>query len=138
MVRFKNIEMYFETIMASLAIALGTYVFVSAIILVINTSTSLPISDQWGEILTGRPFSFAWLFSQHFEHRILFPRLLFYVDDIVFSETNEFNYTTNMFLQTILAISVASIAAYRSYTRGITFVWALGVVFATLFWAMQQ
>src|SRR5258707_4056283 len=43
-------------------------------------SASVPVNDDWDGIvpaLTGaQPFTFEWLWQQHNEHRVLFPRLL--------------------------------------------------------------
>jgi hypothetical protein len=121
-------------VIALATMAVGLYIAIVMIILVQSNATTVPVSDQWDELLTGRPLSLTWLIHQHNHHSLVIPRLLSYVDAIFFAETNRFSYTLNLVLPAALAIVVSCMAA-RNRTD---FLWALGVSLSLLFWVGQQ
>jgi hypothetical protein len=76
----------------------------STVITVIRTYTPLPKWDYWAEILWLKDlYAGTWHFSdlwrQHNEHRILFPRLFFLTDLLLFKGTNVFLLAATLLLQ---------------------------------------
>jgi hypothetical protein len=121
-----------------LALIGGLYIVATTVLMVMDGWSALPFSDQWDElILDPGGLSLRWLFAQHNEHRILFPKLLFAIDAFAFSETNRFNFFCNLALPAILAALLIWIAR-RNDNHGIfDTAWLAGVVLATLFSALQ-
>jgi hypothetical protein len=79
--------------------------FVSAY-MVISTYSSLPHWDEWelvDHVAGGKPFSLAWLWAQHNEHRIPFSKLLFLAD------LRFFRGTQVLLLASVFLISVAHV-----------------------------
>jgi hypothetical protein len=97
----------------------------------------LPMGDQWGEIVTGRPITWSWLVSQHVEHRIAFPRLVFIADRWVAGETNRLNYAVNLLIQAGLAALVLQVARGAGIRGRAARLWAAGLCLSLLFWAGQ-
>src|SRR4051794_14110348 len=67
-----------ELVLALLSLAAGGYIFATTVLMVVDSWTAVPFFwDQWwsGFFISDRPFV-TWLFAQHNEHRIAFPRLL--------------------------------------------------------------
>lgn len=118
-------------------LAAGLYVSVSTILMVIHGWLPLPFWDQWDElILSPKQLFSPWLFSQHNEHRILFPRLLFAIDAFVFAGTNRFNFFCNVALTLALA-SLLIVIAHRHVSRlASDTMWIAGIVTTALFSAM--
>jgi hypothetical protein len=69
-------------------------------------SHPLPYFDQWGEMIWGERenLTLAKLWAVHNEHRIFFPRLLFAVDQSIFSGSGFFLVATTIFFQTCHAL----------------------------------
>ncbi len=65
---------------ASLTLVLGLTIAAHTIWMDVACWNAMPFGDQWSEIITGRPITWSWLFSQHVEHRLIFPRLVFLAD----------------------------------------------------------
>jgi hypothetical protein len=128
----------FEAITASLCLSVGIYVFFTTLDMVIHGWSPVPYWDQWDElILGGKQVLSPWLYSQHNEHRILFPRLLFAIDTFAFAETNKFNFVCNVMLPLVLAGLIIYVA-HRYISRRITdTLWIAGFVLTLLFSAMQ-
>ena len=106
--------------------------------LVIHSWSAVPYWDQWDELILspGKVFS-PWLYSQHNEHRILFPRLLFAIDTFAFAETNKFNFFCNVALPLTLVGLIVHVAR-RHVSRGLTdTLWIAGIVLTVLFSAIQ-
>lgn len=68
---------------------------------------------QWRDIVT-RGLRFEDLFSQHNEHRIFFPRLIFFADLAWFHGTNVLNFTAIGVIQLLAAAFYARVADVRS------------------------
>ncbi len=117
---------------------LGIYLAVTTSFMVIYGWAAVPYWDQWDELILSRKQLFSsWLYSQHNEHRILFPRLLFAIDTFAFSETNRFNFFCNVALPSALAGLIVFVA-HRHISRRISdTLWIAGIVLALLFSAMQ-
>jgi hypothetical protein len=124
--------------LAILSLALGCYILVSTLGMVVQTWSALPFGDQW-DMLIGDVdrLTFGWLYAQHNEHRLIFPKLIFAIDRFGFAETNRFNFFCNVFFAVSLAIltvyQVSRSAGLRSWDK----LWSAGVAAGFLFSAMQ-
>ena len=122
---------------ASITVAAGLWVIVSTLHMVAVCRNALPFGDQWGEIITGRRVRWAWLVSQHVEHRILFPRLIFLADYAFAHETNLLNEAVIVCIQCGLVAVLLTLAAQARLSGGAARVWSAGLCLALLFWAGQ-
>ena len=95
-----------------MSLAAGGYVVATTTLMAIRGWSSVPYLDQWDSLIfsAGQVFS-PWLYAQHNEHRILFPRLLFAIDTFAFAETNKFNY----FCNSALPLGMASLVIYIAH-----------------------
>ena len=98
---------------------------------------ALPFGDQWSEIVTGRQVTWSWLFSQHVEHRLVFPRLIFLADSWLAAETNIVNYIVNFAIQAGLAVWLLRFSDKAELTDRSSRLWKAGFALALLFWAGQ-
>jgi hypothetical protein len=127
-----------QAVVASLCFAAGIYVFVTTVAMVIHGWSSVPYWDQWDElVLSSKQVLSPWLYSQHNEHRILFPRLLFAIDTFAFAGTNKFNFFCNLALPLLLAGLVVFVARRHVSRRVTDTLWVGGIVLTLLFSAMQ-
>ncbi len=131
-------ETLLPTIAALLSLTAGIYIVASTTALVIHSWSAVPYWDQWDELILSPKQVFSpWVYSQHNEHRILFPRLLFFIDRFAFSETNKFNFFCNVAIPLGLAGLIVHIA-HRHVSRGLTeTLWMAGIILTVLFSAMQ-
>ena len=68
---------------------------------IFNNYTSVPQADMWSNFELIYEFekqNYAYLFSQHNEHRILFPRLIYLLDYYLFNDGYYLLYFLNIFL----------------------------------------
>ncbi len=81
---------------------------------------ALPYWDQWDNLIAGRPITWTWLVSQHNEHRILFPRLIYLCDAWFFNERNNLELVANISLQLATAsiVTVLGTQLIRPGWRG--------------------
>lgn len=87
-------------LLPALAVVLGgLFVAGSTIALALACRSPVPVWDQWDNLVTGRTLTLSWLFSQHNEHRILFPRLVFALDALLFHERNDVDLAATVLLQ---------------------------------------
>lgn len=121
---------------ALLSLALGAYIAVTTAAMVPEGWSALPFYDQWHELIFSvRQVLSPWIFSQHHEHRWLFPRLLFAIDTFAFAETQKFTFFCNLLLPLGLVGLLLRIAGKG---RGrVETVWLAGLLLALLFSAMQ-
>ena len=134
----RQAEALLPPIAALLSLAVGVYVLVTTIAMVIHGWSAVPYWDQWDELILSPKQVFSpWLYSQHNEHRILFPRLLFAIDTFAFAETNKFNFFCNVALPLTLAGLIVHVAR-RHVSNGPTeTLWIAGIVLTVLFSAIQ-
>jgi hypothetical protein len=126
-----------ERLCAGLALLAAAYVAASTVFMVADYAPAITFWDQWDElILDPRQVSLSWLYSQHNEHRILFPRLIFLIDAWLFKADNTFNYFCNLAIPMLLALLVTAVAA-RELSRLSERIWVGGAVFTLLLSAMQ-
>jgi hypothetical protein len=124
-------------LVAALAGVAALWVVAGTLRMVAICRNALPFGDQWGEIVTGRRIDWAWLTSQHVEHRILFPRLVFWADRVFAQETNDLNEAVIVAIQCGLAAVLLRLAARAGLTAGVTRIWSAGICLSLLFWAGQ-
>lgn len=121
----------------ALTLALAAPILTSTLLMVWQCRDPLPFGDQWDEIVSGRPFSLRWLVSQHMEHRIALPRLVFWADRWLAQETNQLNYAVNLLLQ----LGNAALCLHLGRRAGAwgwqSRLWGLGLSLGLMFWAGQ-
>jgi len=75
-------------LVAVATLAIGIFVAVSSLVMVVTCWSPLPLVDSWDVLVSGRAITWSWLVSFHNEHRMLFPRLVFVADYWLAAETN--------------------------------------------------
>ena len=134
----RRVEAALPIIAALLSLAVGVYVLVTTIAMVIHGWSAVPYWDQWDELILSPKQVFSpWLYSQHNEHRILFPRLLFAIDTFAFAETNKFDFFCNVALPLTLAGLIVHVARRHVSSALTDTLWIAGIVLTVLFSAMQ-
>ena len=99
--------------------------------------TPVPYADQWFDMLSRQKLTWSFLFAQHNEHRILFPRLVFALDHWLAAETYTFDLTVSVVLQAASAILIASLGERNRGRFPSTWLLGLALTATTLFSAMQ-
>ncbi len=134
----RQAESLLPTIAALLSLAVGVYVLVTTVAMVIHGWSAAPYWDQWDELILSPKKVFSpWLYSQHNEHRILFPRLIFAIDTFAFAETNKFDFFCNVALPLALAGLIVHVARRHGSRSLAETLWIAGIVLTVLFSAMQ-
>jgi hypothetical protein len=117
--------------------AAGIYIAASTVAMVVATWIPVPIGDQWDELVSARNVSWSWLISQHSEHRILIPRLVFLADRWWFGETNVVDFVVNVLALGATSLLLVAVANGRRPSSLIDTTWTTGLSLALLFWAIQ-
>ena len=99
--------------------------------------TPVPYADQWFDMLSRQRLTWSFLFAQHNEHRILFPRLVFALDYWLVSETYIFDLTVSIVLQATSALLIASLCKRGRSSSPLIWLLCLALTVTTLFSAMQ-
>ncbi len=120
-----------------LTVCVGVYIALRTLWMVLTCWDPLPFGDQWSEIVTGRPITWAWLYSQHMEHRILVPRLIFLLDRWLAAETNRLNYAVDFAIPAGLALLVFRVSHGAGLRDRWARLWAAGICLSLLLWAGQ-
>jgi hypothetical protein len=123
---------------ARIVFALAVYLLASTIFMVVKSWIPLPFWDQWNNLVSTRVVSWAWLVSQNNEHRILFPRLIFWADRWLAHETNAVDLAASVIMQGGLATLMALLAIGMLPRREAVPIWVTGIVGSFLFWAVQH
>jgi hypothetical protein len=126
-------------IAAAIVAVCGIFVVVTTLRMVILGWSPTPYWDQWGSLVSGRSLSWSWLIAQHNEHRIFFPRLIFWLDRWLAAETNIVDFVANVLIQAALAALLFWLALKDSAANLVTSmrIWAAGLCLAMLFWSAQ-
>ena len=124
-------------IAAFIVAACGLFVVAMTLRMVILSWSPAPYWDQWDELVSGRSLTWAWLVSQHNEHRLFVPRLIFWLDRWLAAETNVVNFAANVVIQAALSVLLGWLALKTSPSERIMRVWVYGLSFGFLFWAVQ-
>ena len=122
---------------ATFTLILGLYIAAHTIWMDLVCWSAMPFGDQWSEIVTGRDITWSWLVSQHVEHRLIFPRLVFLADSRFAAETNIVNYSVNFAIQAGLALWLFRFSDAADLADRIGRIWKAGLCLALLFWAGQ-
>lgn len=131
---------YLDVALATAAVivaACGVFVVALTLRMVVLSWSPVPFGDQWDDLVSGRPLTWAWLVQQHNEHRVFVPRLIFWLDRWLGAETNVVDFAVNVLIQTALSVLLVWLALKNLAFDRVTTVWAYGFSFAFLFWAIQ-
>ena len=122
---------------ALLSLLASNGVNVSTVVMVARTWSPLPYWDQWGDLITGRHVTLTWLFSQHNEHRLAVPRLVFWADKVLAHETNALDLAVGLAIQGVLAWQLIGLARQIGLARRSETLLATALITAVLFSAIQ-
>jgi hypothetical protein len=101
------------------ATAAAVYVLATTCAKAMALTHPLPFWDQWdfvetlGHYFAGH-YGIADLWQQHNEHRILFPRLLFFADALLFGSTNTFLVLASLALQFVHVVLLSRLLGDRT------------------------
>ena len=101
----------------------------------LDAGSDLRIS--WDQLVSGRIITWSWLISQHNEHRLLLPRLVFIVDYWLSAETNVFDFAVGIIQLASLGVLVACLSRGAGLRGWVTTMWVTGLTLAYLFWSAQ-
>jgi hypothetical protein len=118
-------------------LAVGAYVAVSTIIMIIECWRPFPISDSWDFLISGREITWSWLVSQHNEHRPLLPRLVLIADYWLSAETNVVDFVVGIVMLASLSILVMRLSRAIRLGGWVGTIWTGGLILALLFWSAQ-
>ncbi|WP_145727546.1 hypothetical protein [Nitrospirillum viridazoti] len=96
----------------------------TTILALVRFGSSMLLSDQWTDFdytrrLAEGSLRFADLFDQHNEHRIFFPRLIFFLDYLVANNTNTVDLTFNVLIAAGTLFSILALYRKLEKDRGI-------------------
>ncbi|TWB24631.1 hypothetical protein FBZ89_101257 [Nitrospirillum amazonense] len=122
-------------------LVLAAVVVSTTILAVVRFGSATLVWDQWSDLqythrLADGNLQFKDLFSQHNEHRIFFPRLIFFLDYLLANCTNAVNLTVNILIPagTLAAILVLG----RKIERSRAVFLGLSGVAAVLLFSLSQ
>ena len=115
----------------------GLFVIAVTLGMVVEGWSPAPFWDQWDNLVSGRPVTWAWLVLQHNEHRLLLPRLIFWLDHWLAAETNKVDFAASVLIQAALVVLLAWLALKDSVSSRVDAVWVWGLCLVFLFWATQ-
>jgi hypothetical protein len=122
---------------AGFALACAAFVVATTTLLVWNNWTPLPYWDHWEELVQVPDWSWSWLPSQHNEHRILIPRLVFLSDALVFAGRPVLSTSLILVSLAVLATTLAHVAAGELAPDRPLVAWAWGLSYTLIFFAVQ-
>jgi hypothetical protein len=121
----------------AIVFCLGLYTCAATIAMVVRCWDPIPVMDQWDSLVSNRIVTWPWLFAQFNEHRILFPRLIFWLDRWLTAETNRVNFAANIVSQSALTALIVMLARGLFARTGLTALWITGLALTFLFSAAQ-
>lgn len=123
---------------ARVSALLGAGVALSSLLLVLRLHRTVPLADQWDNLVTGRDLSLAWLVAEHNEHRLPAARLIFIADAWLTRETFALDLAVGLLMQVVSAALLLALARpARGWDRAsLSLAW--GLVLALAFSAVQQ
>jgi hypothetical protein len=121
----------------ALMAACAVLIAASTLRMIVACVVPAPIQDQWAQLVGLRPVTLSWLVSQHNEHRLLFPRLVFVADRWIAAETGAFSLGVSVILQAGLAALLAILGRRAGVRPGAAFLAVVAGLVALLFWAVQ-
>ena len=105
--------------------------------MILRSWTPVPYADQWFDMLSRQRLTWSFLFAQHNEHRILFPRLVFALDHWLAAETYTVDLAVSVVLQAASVVLIAGLCRRGRPGPPVTRLLCLFVTTTTLFSAMQ-
>jgi hypothetical protein len=102
---------------------------------VIKAYCPIPYYDQWGEVTVQQHLDR--LLSQHNQHKILFPRLIFIADKLLFAGTDEFNLTLILLIQFVHAWLLISLLSRTRKMSEVEIASGGAIALSLLFWMYQ-
>ena len=105
----------------------AAFVGLSTALMTVLCRHAVPYWDQWDNLIAGRNVTWAWLVSQHNEHRILVPRLIYLFDAWFLDERNDLELFANFALQFATAV-IVTFMGLKLIRPG----WRGGIVIASL------
>ena len=118
-------------------IALAAWVATSTVQMVIACALPVTILDQWAQLVGSRRITLGWLVSQHNEHRLVFPRLVFIADRYLFAETGRLSLATSVALQAALVALLLRLGHEAGLRKRLDLAMAGAAVVALLAWGVQ-
>jgi hypothetical protein len=115
----------------------AAFVVAMTLRMVVVSWSPAPYWDQWDDLVSGRSLTWSWLVAQHSEHRPFTARLIFWLDRWLAAETNVVDLAANVLIQTGLSLLLAWLALRAPASDRVSRIWAYGLSFAFLFWAVQ-
>ncbi len=122
---------------AAITLVAGVSVAVRTLRMVVEDWCPLPFLDQWDDLISGRAITWSWLLSQHNEHRLFFPRLIFIADWWLSGETNRVDYAANILIQAGFAVLIFQLSKGAGIRGRVGRAWAAGMCLSLLLWAGQ-
>ncbi|MFC0408646.1 hypothetical protein [Roseomonas elaeocarpi] len=124
-------------LLPGLVMLAGLYALISTAVMVVRCWTPLPIMDQWVQLASNRPLTLGWLWSQHNEHRLFFPRLIFVADRWLLGERNILDLAAGFAMQLGMAWLLFRLAVGAGLRGGPQRLGAAGLALLAMFWAVQ-
>jgi hypothetical protein len=98
-------------------VCFATIIFIDTLFLSVKFFQPLFFSDGWNtvahyEIFNNGEYNISYLFSQHNEHRIALPRLIFFADFIFAKGLNKINVISTWIIQLLHIFILSSMALY--------------------------
>ncbi|MEA1672439.1 hypothetical protein [Nitrospirillum sp. BR 11163] len=129
-----------------LFITVSLLIFCAVIVLTtilaqIRFGGAVPLSDQWTDfdytrrLAEGR-LRFSELFDQHNEHRIFFPRLIFFLDYLIANNTNTVDLTFNLLIVAGTLFSI--LALYRKLEKDRSVYLGLAAIATVILFSLSQ
>jgi hypothetical protein len=103
---------------------------------VVKAYSPIPYYDQWNEVTVQQHRDH--LFSQHNEHKILFPRLIFIADKLWFGGRDELTLTLILLIQLVHACLLISLLSRTRKMSVVERASAGAVALSLLFWMYQS
>ncbi|WP_145617479.1 hypothetical protein [Nitrospirillum bahiense] len=119
-----NIRSILQIVIIASLLALAAIVVSTTILALVRFGSSVLLSDQWTDFdytrrLAEGGLRFADLFDQHNEHRIFFPRLIFFLDYLVANNTNTVDLVFNVLIVAGTLFSILSLYRKLEKDRGV-------------------
>lgn len=118
-----------------LVLILGVIIAIRSIEAFYIISRAIPIIDQWDQP-TLSDFNAFSAIKQHNEHRILFPRIIFFIDNLLWGGRNNLNYIV-IFGCVLASYLMLLILAARAGIEKNRLTWAAGLLLALSAWPIQ-
>jgi len=127
----------FDVYIAVFVAVAGALIFVSTAVMMVFGWSAMPFLDQWQNLASIAPDFWSRLFDQHNEHRIVIPRLVFWLDWKLSRETNVVNFAAIFISQCVLAGLMFWVGARLLPKTSVMRLWLAGLVASLLFFAAQ-